>query len=396
MNEKIKNKKIKLLFFTSYLGGGGAEKVMVNLMNNLDRSKFDVSLVLSEKKGVHLNKVSKDVKINSLIKVNSLKNRMLPVLFFIYLKRFYNFIKVIRSEKPDVVVSPSNMPNLMSIFAKLFVRKIKVIICVHCYLSIALKEDNFLTRMMPKFFYSKADKIISVSKESAEDIDNNFGVPRNKIITIYNPHDLENIYELKDEEICDDFFKNNNPKIISVGSLIIRKGYKYLINAFKLVRKRGINADLIILGEGIEKANLENLSRNLGLENHVIFAGFKKNPYKYMRNSSVFVLSSLYEGLPNVIIEAMACGVPVVSTRCPSGPEEIITDGVNGLLVPVKDEKALANAIIDLLKDKDKAKNLAEEGRKRAEDFEVKKIVKEYEKVFVECYPQIHIKTPGG
>ncbi|CEG12663.1 Lipopolysaccharide biosynthesis (fragment) [groundwater metagenome] len=103
-----------------------------------------------------------------------------------------------------------------------------------------------------------------------------------------------------------------------------------------------------------------------------------------MKNSDVFVLSSLSEGLPNVVIEAMACGVPVISTRCPSGPEEIITNKVNGILVPVKDEKALAESIVDLLKNKDKAKRLSEEGVKRAEYFDAKKIVRQYEKIFKE------------
>ncbi len=383
-NNLFRNKKIKVLFFISSLEGGGAEKVMVNIVNNLDRNKFDVSLVLSEKKGKYLNELSKDIKVYGLIKINSIKNRVLPMLFYLYMNQLYRLYKIIKSEKPDIVVSFLNMPNLMNILIKSFVRKTKAIICVHSFMSIEFEDENFLIKMMSKLFYSKTDEIVCVSKASAKDINKSFDVPKNKIIAIYNPHDLENIDTLKNEKINDNWFKNDNPKILAVGSLIKIKGYKYLLRAFKIVRASGIPANLIILGEGEERPHLERLVRDLDLESCVILPGFKKNPYKYMKNSDVFVLSSLSEGLPNVVIEAMACGVPVISTRCPSGPEEIITNKVNGILVPVKDEKALAESIVDLLKNKDKAKRLSEEGVKRAEYFDAKKIVRQYEKIFKE------------
>ncbi|PKP59294.1 hypothetical protein CVT91_06945 [Candidatus Atribacteria bacterium HGW-Atribacteria-1] len=156
------------------------------------------------------------------------------------------------------------------------------------------------------------------------------------------------------------------------------------MGAFKLVRENGINANLIIIGEGIERANLENLAEDLGLGDCVIMPGFKENPYKYIKNSNLFVLSSILEGHPLVLSEAMACGVPVISTRCPSGPDETITDDVNGILVPMRDKKALSDAMINLLKDRSIAERLAKEGIKRARDFDLKKIVKEYEKVLID------------
>ena len=120
--------------------------------------------------------------------------------------------------------------------------------------------------------------------------------------------------------------------------------------------------------------NLENYTKELDISHNVVFLGFQSNPFKYLSRATVFVLSSLWEGFGNVIIEAMACGIPVISTRCPSGPDEIITNEVNGLLVPVGDMNALAKAILRLLEDESLRKRIAEAGRKRAEDFRVKLI----------------------
>jgi glycosyltransferase involved in cell wall biosynthesis len=129
------------------------------------------------------------------------------------------------------------------------------------------------------------------------------------------------------------------------------------------------------------------MTKSLGIETEVIFLGFQKNPFKYMARSSLFVLSSLYEGFPNVILEAMALGLPVISTDCPSGPAEIIEDKKNGLLVPVKDEQALAGAIICVMTDERLRESLGREARLRADDFALEKIAKDYKRVLSENSP---------
>ncbi len=387
------NKKIKLLFLTDELEGNGNNRVMVNILNNISRDKFSFSLVLSERRGIFLNDLREDVKITGLIKTEYLKDERFFPRVFRYVQRFYKVCKIINSEKPDIVLCPSYTLGLIAVFAKLFVRKTNIILLTQNHMSIVLEEechnvnDNFVGRIIvPKLLYRKVDEIICVSEGICDDLNKSFGIPKTKITVIYNGCDRTEINKLKNEEIHDGWFKKTNLKIISVGRLHHQKGYEYLLKAFKLVTENEINASLIILGEGIEKTNLEKLVRVLGIENYVIFAGFKENPYKYMKNSDVFVLSSIYEGFGYVIVEAMACGVPVIATRCPSGPDEIITDNVNGILVPMKDENALANAIIDLLIDKDKAERLMKEGIKRSNDFRVKKMVEEYERVFINLY----------
>jgi len=393
---KMTNRKIKLLFIHDNLEGGGGERILVDLLNNIDRTKFDLSLVLKEKRGVFLNKVRKDVKVCSLMKINALKDERFLMRAFRYIQQVYTLCKIINSEKPDIIMGISALIYPTIIFKKLFARKTKVILNIQIHLTMGLLEESpdikdkfFLEKMLPKFLYrmcQMADGVICASKGLDYDINKRFGVPKNKIIVIYNFINIEEINKLKNEEIYDDWFKNNNSKIIAVGRLHPQKGFTYLLKAFKIVRENRINADLTILGEGREEVNLKNLTRDLGLDNQVVFAGFQENPYKYMKNSDIFVLSSIFEGFGNVLIEAMACGIPVISTRCPSGPDEIITNNVNGVLVPVRDEKALADAMINLLKDRNKAERMTKEGIKRANDFDIEKMVKEYEKTFIKCY----------
>ncbi len=367
-----KDNKIKVIFFLGGLGGGGAERVASNLMQHLNRNRFNITLVLCE------DEVSYSIPDD--IKKYVLYNKKMR--FFNQLTKILNFYSILIKEKPDVILSFMEYPNIINVLFKYIFpfRDIKHVISVHIVESMYFQKKYW--RVL-NFFYSKADVIICVSKGVVKDLIENFGIQKDKLVVIYNPFDSKNIDKIKNEEIHDAWFKNNNPKIIAVGSLDKRKGHDYLLRAFKIVRENEINANLIILGEGKERDNIKNLAKDLKIEDHVMLPGFKENPYKYLKNSSVFVLSSIYEGFANVLVEAMVCSVPVIATRCPSGPEEIITDGVNGLLVPIKDEKALAEAMIDLLKDKNKSERLAKEGRKRAEDFEVNKIVRAYEDVFL-------------
>ena len=164
------------------------------------------------------------------------------------------------------------------------------------------------------------------------------------------------------------------------GRLESQKGFKYLLEAFSKVSAK-IEARLAILGRGSQMDELKRLSEKLGITSNVVFLGFQKNPYKYLANGDLFVLSSLWEGFPNALAKAMACGIPVVSTDCPSGPSEIITDGVNGLLVPPADPEALAGTVLRVLKDKEWATELAGAGRKRAEDLEASRVAGMYDAV---------------
>jgi glycosyltransferase involved in cell wall biosynthesis len=152
-----------------------------------------------------------------------------------------------------------------------------------------------------------------------------------------------------------------------------------LIKAFNEIKKEFKNATLLILGQGEKEKELKVLVKELNIENSVKFLGFKDNPYKYLYNSDLFVLSSLWEGLPGALIEALACEVPVVSTNCKSGPKEILDNGKIGELVKIKDVSSLSNAMLKVLRDKDLQSKYKELGLKKVKEFDKDKIIKEYE-----------------
>jgi glycosyltransferase involved in cell wall biosynthesis len=203
---------------------------------------------------------------------------------------------------------------------------------------------------MMRLLYPLADRIVAVSTGVADDLSEIIGIPRPRIEVIYNPVVTPEVLALSQESIEHPWFQPGQPPVIlGIGRLTKAKGFSALIHAFSAIRKNKLPARLIILGEGDERSKLEQLILQLSIETEVLLPGFHQNPYFFLRNSSVFVLSSLWEGLPTVLIEALACGTPIVSTDCPSGPCEILENGKWGTLVPVANENALVTAIQNTL-----------------------------------------------
>lgn len=348
--------------------GGGAEKVLVNLINFLDQRKYDLFLVIFEKKGADLSVVADGVVVHDLGK----KSRYdLPGIFFRLVVLFYKI-------KPDIVLSFMSFPNIMSIFARGMVKhRIKLIATEHSYLSTSLKKDTYaqIKAYLYKHFYHFADICIVPSRGVKEDLIKEFNLSPSQVVVIPNPVNLAQIDEIKNESV------GMGKYILSVGRLSPEKGYPDLLKAYSLIY-RDVEENLVILGTGKMEASLKLLARELGVAERVLFLGYQANPYKFMKDASVFVLSSLWESFSLVILEAMACGVPVISTDCPSGPREIITHGVNGILIRPADQEGLAKAMIDLLRDTELRKKFAGAGRKRAQDFNIDRILPEYEKLF--------------
>jgi glycosyltransferase involved in cell wall biosynthesis len=253
---------------------------------------------------------------------------------------------------------------------------------VRIYLSHATSNTRLsrIKYLLYKFLFNFADFIVVPSIDIKEDLEKKLNIIKKKIKIIYNPIDLKKIMKLKEEEIKELRIKRK-PFLLTVGRLTKAKGYPYLLRAYSRIYKE-IDEKLLILGIGQDEEKLKSLVNELGIQEHVLFLGFQKNPYKFMNRASIFVLSSLWEGFPNVILEAMACGVPVISTDCPSGPREIITNDKNGILVPPADEKALAEAMLNLLINKNLRKHFSIEGKKKAEDFRIDRILPQYEELF--------------
>jgi len=342
--------KMKLALFLPSLRGGGAERVMVNLARGFVERGLQVDLVLARAEGPYLSQVPKEVRVVDLGAQRVLHS--LPGL-----------VRYLREERPQAMLSALNHANIVAIWAKLLARvKTRLVVSERTTLSRSTENASSIrVKFIPflvKAFYPYADVVVAVSRGVAEDLIARIGLTAEKIKVIYNPVVTPELFTKAEEPLDHPWFRPGEPPVIlGVGRLTKPKDFPTLIRAFALVRKER-PARLMILGEGEERPNLEALVRELGLEEDVALPGFVENPYKYMKRAAVFVLSSRWEGLPTVLIEAMALGTPVVATDCPSGPAEILEGGKWGRLVPVGDINALSESILAALEGAHPAKGV--------------------------------------
>lgn len=370
----------KIVFITPSLYGGGAERVLVLLLRHLDRSRFQPVGVLFEPENDYKEDIPDDVSIVSLNSRGMLDSARLILSLSQFLKK----------EAPDIICTSIYRVKPLSLVTALAIKlsrvKARVFLTEHGNLSWCMETAKlaslrgFLIRN--KFLYPEKDNVVCVSKGLRDDLVKNWGVSAARTKVIYNPVEIDRIQTLAKEEVEHLWFKEKLPVIIACGRLDPQKNYHLLLRVFAAASKKINDLRLVILGEGLLKQELIEYAEALGISDKVAFIGFQKNPFKYIARAKALVLSSVMEGFPMVLIEAMACGTPVISTRCESGPEELITDCIDGLLTPVGDEKALADAVIRLLNDEPFRKRLAEAGKMRVEEFRVEKITAEYEKAF--------------
>lgn len=326
----------KVAVFMQDFAGGGAERVMLSLVAGMLECGHDVDLLVFRKDGPYLSDVPPSARI---IDLQAGMPKSLPAV-----------IRYLREERPRAVLSALNQPNVVAAWARrLSGTGVRTVITVHNTLSIEARNGKSLRlKMMPHFvraFYPWADAIVTVSKGVADDMRQNVGVRGRHVEVIYNPVVSESMLEKAKAPVDHPWFAPGQPPVVlSVGRLTGQKDFSTLIRAFALVRPH-VDARLMILGQGEERAALEAEVASLGLDDCVSLPGFVDNPYAYMANCAAFVLSSRYEGLPTVLIEALAAGARVVSTDCPSGPNEILAGGKYGRLVPVEDPDALSTTI---------------------------------------------------
>lgn len=328
----------KITLFLPSLKGGGAERIMVYLANGFAQRGFAVDLVLVKAEGPYLPLVSDQVRVIDLNCPRVLAS--LPSL-----------IRYLKTEKPHAILSTLDHANVIAIIARALTRgSQKIVVRVaSSWTGLMLYEKGIrlrVTQVLAKYLYPGVNQVISVSDGVAQDLLKSHNIPHNKVTTIYNPAITPELLHQAHEPFNHPWFAPEKPPVIlSVGRLTLAKDFTTLIRAFAHLNQHH-SARLMILGEGEDRAKLESLVKTLDLEQQVSLPGFVDNPFPYMKQSSVFVLSSCYEGMPNALLQAMACGTPVVSTDCPSGPREILEDGKWGQLVPVGDVEAMAKAIL--------------------------------------------------
>jgi glycosyltransferase involved in cell wall biosynthesis len=351
--------------FLPSLAGGGAERMMVTIANGFAERGVSVDLVLVHATGPNLEYVRPTVTLVDLGAVRATAS--IPGL-----------ARYLRRRKPAVVLAALDQANVAALLARRLARTRTPVVVSH-------RNDPRWTvrqldgirraalRTLGRRLYRRAAGHIAVSHGVADATAEQFDLPRSSIATIYNPVVSPQLHTRAAEEPQHRFFgAGRAPVIVAAGRLTAQKDFATLLRAFAELRGT-TPATLIILGEGELRARLEALSRQLGLGDSVDLPGFVGNPYGFMRRASVFVLSSVAEGLPNVLVEAMACGTPIVSTDCPFGPAEILEGGRWGRLVPVGDASALAAAMRLTLED-DRPPDVTV----RANDFDVDSAVEAY------------------
>jgi glycosyltransferase involved in cell wall biosynthesis len=369
------NKK-KILFISISLAGGGAEKILVYLINCLDKAKYDRRLFLFERKLDYLKELDSSVPIVCCDR----KSR------WDFLKIILKLIKTLRRYNPDIVISLFDYSNIVTILAALFSRvKCRLIICEHLYRSESYKQSKFgyLKKIFVRYTYRKADKIVVVSKNIKRFLIRQFGLSHERIQVIYNPIPFSEIVKKSKEKVDHPFITDEKVQvIIAVGRMARQKRFDRLIRAFSMALKTQENLRLLLLGKGELEIELKLLAKKLKVEKYIDFVGFKANPYAWMAKSDVFALSSEREGFPNVLVEAMVCGVSVVSTDCLSGPNEIIDNNKNGFLVPEENEELLGEALLKLVRDVELRRKFSKAGKIFAEKLSVEKTLPKYEELF--------------
>lgn len=349
------------------LSGGGTEKGRIRLAGELATRGYNVDLLCVNVGVERIFDVPTGVR---LIDLNSSR----------VIKSLYPLVKYLRKDKPRMLISALNQLSVVPIWAESIANSgAEIIASVHTNINLAMSNSGKLgDRILPylvRRFFKKAKSIIAVSEGNAADLRGLTKLPDHKIKVIYDPVVTEELFAKANEPIDHPWLVEKRVPVIvgMAGRLIDAQDFPTLIRAFSIVRQK-VDAKLIILGEGEERPNLEHLVKHLNLESDVDFPGFVKNPYAYLKNSSVFALTSKWQALPNAMIEALALEKQIVSTDCPSGPREILLDGEIGHLVPVGDFEQVAEALIKSMSLEFDAEKL----KRRSYDFTLQKVTDEY------------------
>lgn len=354
----------KILFVIYSIHGGGAERVMQDILKYIDRKRFIPVLCIFKATGKENDVVPPDVKVFNI------STQFRPASFFLTIKLIVLLFKV----KPHRIVSFMWGANLITIAARFFY-PVKTYCVEHIETDKDLKNTKYFNifKFLIKLLYRMPVKIVAVSKAVKEGLINNFYIPEKKIDIIYNGLDIKKIKQLSESFNCD-----STNYIITCGRLEKQKNHDFLLDVMALVQNK-INIPLYIFGEGSERNFLQNKINSKHI--NAVLKGFTENPYPWIKNARLFVLSSNYEGFGIVLTEAMACQVPVISTNC-SAVNEIIDDGKNGFLIPLNDKNAMADIIIKLLNDEKLCLNLKDNAFKKViNSFTIEKMIESYENI---------------
>lgn len=362
--------RFPLIAFSGTSLDGGIGRNLLNLTSAFIQRGYRVDLILNDFSGPYIQQLNKKVRLFSIPTDNAITG--VPWMMFYFLKY-----------RPDVLLTPNVRLTALAIHArKLVIRKPRIYVNVHSTYGIKfqrLKQTKRAKRMKKiKRVYPDCDGILCVSNGVADDFSEYTGISRERLSVIYNPIDVEYLVKSAEDPIDHPWFDGSQiPVILSVGRLSEEKNIGLLINAFERVRD-STPVHLVIIGDGDQSSSYKQLASSSRYVEDIVFLGHQSNPWKFMANAKVFVLSSDLEGFGNVLIEAMAVGTPVVSTDCPHGPKEILQGGKYGLLVPIGNPGKLADAISETLENHLPIEVLTESIKR----FELGSVAEQYLSVF--------------
>ncbi len=360
-------------FLLPDLKGGGAQKMLINLANWFARRGHQCDLILFNGEGIYGDLIADEVRVCQFNKRRAFQ--AVPEL-----------VKYLKQQQPDVLLSALYYVNVLALISKVLCRQCptKLVLSERNHLSQSLKRLPLLKRMFWKGvigrLYPLSDSIVGISDGVCDDLKTY--LPRSvhkKIKTIYNPVITDESHKALQEDIDLVFPKDCSLKLITSGRLVPQKDYPTLLRAFSLYRQKDKKAHLVILGVGYLEDTLKELCRTLNIENNVSFVGFVNNPLAYLKQADVFLITSVWEGFCNVIVEALFCGLSVVATDCPSGPAEILKNGEYGSLCAVGDIKGLSLTISKVAL----GERPGLDGGQRALNFHVDKIAEEFHLTFL-------------
>ena len=382
--------RTRVLFVLGSMAGGGAERIVTHLVKHLNRDEFDARVGLLWQHGDYLDQLTDDELIVTRLGPGWIPYRdqppwwqLLPSLALVPLQQR----DLVRRFRPHIVVTATKSMNIAGRFSLALAGRSALRWVAREGNNTGAMIDNesagflrALQNFAVRTAYRRADRVVAISDGVGRALSRRFGVDPTRVSTIHNSVDLAAV-KVRAQEVPPDL--PVVPFLVAAGRLVPQKGFDLLIRAFAAAAAAR-PLSLVILGDGPERAALVELTRACGVEQRVLFPGFVGNPWSYFARSALFVCSSRWEGFGNVIIEAMACGVPVIATDCDFGPREVIRQRESGLLVPVEDVDSLSGSITSVLDDRDLARQLAEGARRRAQDFDVANMTRAYERLFRE------------
>lgn len=380
-------KEVVLLLDHWYADQGGRKKILIliidvlsNLFDEVHIFNIETRLQSEDLKGRNLQE---NLRGNVSIETFFI-NKKIPASFF---RAFFSLFRCVKKTNPVAAVLGGAGPHTNALFALIFRlacgKGKKTIAIEQANSKIILEHQNAIIRFFTIRLFRKIDRVVVVSREMISGLSSFFHMPPEKFEFIYNFIDLEKIGELKNEEIEEKEFYSGKRVIMTACRIDIhQKDIVGLIRAFEVVLRKITNVILIIIGDGPDREIVEREIVSRGIQNSVFLFGYQQNPYKYMSRSDVFVLSSFYEGFSLALVEAMACGCPVISSDCDFGPREVLEYGKDGLLVPVGDILAMSDALFKMLSDKKMRDDYITRGYARVKYFSKEKTLEEYKNFF--------------